>query len=233
MSISKRKQLLQVWKCGFTSSFDSHVPRLRIKGFTVKTQKWDGVRKEEKMQQSLKLNASTPLKGIYFNVKPIISVVKATFTVTCNWCTLQDHKTSAEERALFFHSFPTWARSHPLPRAPSRPVQVNIQNRGLQSALGKRNSAILPHLFTATLQTIIVIIWTGNTVVGEYMKQETLKSLNRRDPWEFWMVFLGTISLHFWSGLSFSLDRHEGTSAFGKNVIHILNSTSCYQTADY
>lgn len=97
-------------------------------------------------------------------------MVKATFTVTCNWCTLQDHKTSAKERALFLHRFPSWARSYPLPRAPSRPVQLNIQNWGLQSALGKWNSAILPHLFTAALQTVIVIIWTRNTVVDEYKK---------------------------------------------------------------
>lgn len=72
MSISKRKWLLQVWKCGFISSFDSRVPRLRIKGFTMKTLQWDGVKKEKKMQQSLKLNASTLLQGIYFIIKPTI-----------------------------------------------------------------------------------------------------------------------------------------------------------------
>lgn len=62
--------------------------------------------RKKKQQQSLKSNLNTLLRGIYFNIKPIISITIPAFTVTCNWCALRAHKSAGEEGALFLHSFP-------------------------------------------------------------------------------------------------------------------------------
>lgn len=125
MSISKRNWLLQGWKCNFMSPFDFYVARLRIKRFTLKAQQWDGATQDEKTQQNLKSTVSTLLPGMYFNCKPFIPISKPYLLSLVTDVLYRLIKTAHEEGALFFHRFPTWARSHPLLHAPS---QLNIQN---------------------------------------------------------------------------------------------------------
>lgn len=122
MSISKKNWLLQAWKCSFMSPFDSYFARLRIKGFTLKAQQWDGARKDVKIQQKLKSTVSTLLPGMCFNIKPSIPVSEPYLLSLVTNVLFRLIKTAYEEGALFFHRFTTWARSHPLLMLPADPA---------------------------------------------------------------------------------------------------------------
>lgn len=203
---------------------------LGIKGITQKTQQCHSMRKEKK-QQSLKSNFSTLLGGIYFNKKPIISVIIAAFTVTCNWCALHAHRTAGEEGALFLHSFPnlgkkpsTAARSqhacpatHPRlsPAKCFRKMKLNDPAPFIYSDIPDYNCDYMDWKYSCG--------WINEI-------QKNLKKINLQDLWEFWLMFIIITLLHFWSSLSFC------TSAFGKDMCHSypwwykLLSDSCYSS---